>query len=106
MTRNAIAKRSTRAARRGISVVVVLAILAVTLASSYAIMRSQFVSNRIQQNSNRHGLARQAAMIGLSAAMRAMEQSGWGGVSTTLTGTLNSQDSYSATFTAGDDSLT
>jgi hypothetical protein len=106
MTRRAIAKRSARAARRGISVVVVLAILAVTLASSYAIMRSQFVSNRIQQNSNRHGLARQAAMIGLSVAMRSMEQSGWGGVNTTLTGTLNSQDSYSATFTAGDDSLT
>src|SRR5262245_40477564 len=103
MTRKKIAKRSAQSTRGGISVVVVLAILAVTLASSYAIMRSQFVSNRIQQNSNRYGLARQAAMIGLSAAMRAMEQSGWTGVNTTLAGTLNSQDSYSATFTAGDD---
>ena len=46
------------------------------------------------------------ATIGLSVAMRSVEQSGWTGVNTTLSGTLNSQDSYSATFTAGDDSLT
>ncbi len=86
--------------------VVVLGIIAITLASSYAIMRSQFAAVRVQQNSNRRNAARQAAMVGLSVAMRGMEQSGWAGVSTTLSGTLSSQDSYSATYTAGDDSLT
>ena len=61
---------------------------------------------RIQQNSNRHALARQAAMVGLSVAMRKMEVSGWTGVNSTISGSLNAQDSYSVTYTAGDDSLT
>src|SRR5437016_348880 len=93
-------------ARRGISVVVVLGLIAVTLATSYAIMRSQVSAVRIQQNSGRQNLARQAAMVGLSVAIRAMEQSSWGGVNSAVNGTLNSLDSYSATYTAGDDSLT
>ncbi len=86
--------------------IVVLSLIAVTLAASYAIMRSQVAAVRIQQNSNRQNLARQAAMVGLSVAIRTMEQSNWAGVNSTISGTLNSQDNYSATYTAGDDSLT
>ena len=92
--------------RRGISVVIVLAMVAIAMATSYSLMRTQFSAVRIQQNSNRHALARQAAMVGLSVAIRKMEVSGWGGVNTTITGSLNTQDSYSVTYTAGDDSLT
>jgi hypothetical protein len=90
---------------RGISMIVVLGLVAVTMATSYALMRSEFYAVRIQQNSNRQSLARQAAMAGISVAMQKMHQSTWAGVGTTLTGNTTSQDSYSVTFTAGDDSL-
>src|SRR5579871_2531730 len=93
-------------ARRGISIVVVLGLIAVTMAASYALMRAESSTVRIQQNSNRQALARQAAMVGLSVALHNMEQSSWGGVGTTTTGTLDSQNSFSVTYTAGDSSLT
>ncbi len=43
----------------------------------------QFATQRVQQNGNRRGLAKQAALIGLSAAMRKMGESTWAGVGTT-----------------------
>jgi hypothetical protein len=92
--------------RRGISMIVVLGLIAVTLATSYALMRGEFYAVKVQQNSNRQGLARQAAIAGISVAMQKMGLSTWAGVGTTLSGNLSSQDSYSVTFVAGDDSLT
>jgi hypothetical protein len=98
-----IARQSSR---RGISVIVVLGLIALCMAASYAMMRAESSTVRTQQNANRQSLARQAATMGLSVAIRNMEQSSWGGVGTTLAGTLNSTDSYSVTYTAGDSSLT
>ncbi len=92
--------------RRGMSMIIVLGIIAVTLATSYALMRGEFYEVRVQQNSNRQGLARQAAMAGISVAMEKMGLSTWAGVGATVSGNLTSQDSYSVTVTAGDDSLT
>ncbi|HEY2882970.1 MAG TPA: hypothetical protein VGJ15_11060 [Pirellulales bacterium] len=92
--------------RCGASIVIVLALIAITMAMSYAMLRTQFSVVRIQSNSNRQALAKQAAMVGLTKAIWAMEQTSWPGVGTTLTGTLSGQDSYSVTYTAGDDSLT
>src|SRR5262245_32109651 len=86
--------------RNGISTAVVLSLVAVTMATSYALLRTQAYTVRVQQNTNRQGLARQDAMVGISTAMRAMEQSSWGGVGTSLSGALGSQDSYSVTYTA------
>ncbi|HZZ29279.1 MAG TPA: hypothetical protein VFE46_14875, partial [Pirellulales bacterium] len=98
--------RSPASGRRGISVVVVLGLIAITMAMSYGLMRSQSTTLRIQQNASRQDLARQDAMVGLSVAIHNMEQSSWGGVGTTISGTLSSHDSYSVTYTAGDSSLT
>src|SRR5262245_25398003 len=92
--------------RRGASIALVLSIIAITLATSYVIMRSEFATQRVQQNGNRRVLARQAAMIGLSAGMRKMEESGWAGVGTTVAGNVSSQESYAVTYTAGDPLLT
>ena len=58
--------------RRGMSMIIVLGIIAVTLATSYALMRGEFYEVRVQQNSNRQGLARQAALAGISVAMEHM----------------------------------
>ncbi len=93
-------------ARRGATIALVLSIIAITLATSYVIMRAQFATQRVQQNGNRRVLARQAAMIGLSAGMRKMEESAWAGVGTTVSGNISSQESYSVTYTTGDPLLT
>jgi hypothetical protein len=95
-----------RSARRGASIALVLSIIAITLATSYVIMRAEFATLRVQQNGNRRTLARQAAMIGLSAGMRKMEESTWAGVGTTVSGNVSSQESYSVTYTTGDPLLT
>ncbi len=94
------------AARRGATIALVLSIIAITLATSYVIMRAQFATQRVQQNGNRRVLARQAAMIGLSAGMRKMEESAWAGVGATISGNISSQESYSVTYTTGDPLLT
>lgn len=91
--------------RQGASIVFVLCMIALTLGASYAIVRSEMSSVRIQQNSGRRGLARQAAMQGLSVAMRKMQESGWS-ITHTLSGSLSATESYQATFTVGDNSLT
>ena len=91
--------------RRGFTVLVVLALISITLAMSYSIMRSQMTGIQIQSNSDRGNLARQAALAGLSAGLRSMRVSGWAGVGYPLAGSLSSTDAYSVSFTAGDASL-
>jgi len=93
------------ARRRGMTVLIVMAIISITLAMSYAIMRSQITGVQLQMNSTRGNQARQAALTGLNAAMRSMRLSSWPGVGATLTGTLTTTDSYSVTFAAGDPQL-
>ena len=58
--------------RSGFAVVIVLALLSVTLALSYSMMRVQSTTNQIQQNMSRQSDARQAALSGLSAGIRQM----------------------------------
>lgn len=91
--------------RRGVTIVVVLGLLAITLALSYTIMRSQGTAVLIQQNSSRRGLARQAAAAGMAVALRKMSQADWAGVDTTFTGQMSAQESYTVVYTAGDASL-
>ncbi|MBI3839458.1 MAG: hypothetical protein HY288_16180 [Planctomycetia bacterium] len=92
--------------RRGFTVLVVLALISITLALSYSIMRSQMTGIQIQSNSDRGNLARQAALAGVNVALRNMRLTGWTGVGTPLTASISSTDSYTVTFTAGDPSLT
>lgn len=98
--------QTARFSRQGASIALVLSIIAITMATSYVIMRAQFATTRVQQNGSRRALARQAAMIGISAGMRKMEESGWAGVNTTLSGNVSSKESYQVTYTTGDPLLT
>lgn len=97
-------RRSQR--RRGVTILIVLSLISIALAISYALMRSQMTATRIQNNSNLDGIARQAALTGLAAGMRKMHESAWAGVGTTLTGAISGTESYVVSFTAGDASLT
>ncbi len=88
------------------TVLVVMAVVSIALAMSYAILRSQTSTIQLQQNSDRTNQARQAALAGLSAGLRAMRLSSWSGVGSTLAASVSTTDSYSVTFAAGDASLT
>lgn len=92
--------------RQGATIIVLLMLISVTLALSYAIMRSQATVTQVQSNFDRRNLARQAAMAGMTIALRKMSASDWAGVDTPLSGTLTTTESYSVTYTTGDAELT
>ncbi|MGE3779279.1 MAG: hypothetical protein AB7F89_18980, partial [Pirellulaceae bacterium] len=92
-------------ARSGMSILIVLGLLAITLAVSYAMMRTQFTNIQIHQNYERRGDARQAAYAGLSVALREMQQANWGGVTSQLARQVGTDQSFLVTYATGDDSL-
>jgi hypothetical protein len=92
--------------RRGMTVIVVLGVISITLALSYAMMRSQVTSVEIQSNLERRNLARQAAYAGISAGLQKMHGASWGGVESTLNKSLATQQWYEVSYTTGDTSLT
>lgn len=99
--------KSVPSRRRGIALILVLGMIAMTVAVSYAMMRAQVQTTLLQNNSQNTMLARQAAEAGLIRAIRKMSYDGeWGGVGTTMAGSVDSQSSYMVTYTAGDASLT
>ncbi len=91
--------------RRGVAIIVVLAIVAIALASAYSLLRSQATVVQVQANTNQRSQARQAAVTGMLVAMQKMSATGWLGVGTTTTGALSNTDSYSVTYTAGDSTI-
>jgi Tfp pilus assembly protein PilX len=92
--------------RHGVAVLMVLLLLAVTLAFSYAMVRLEGMAMQIQRNSDRREMSRQAALTGLALAITKMQNNAWAGVSTTYCGRLSSTDSFSVTYTVGDATLT
>jgi Tfp pilus assembly protein PilX len=97
-------KPSTRR-RRGMALILILGMLAITIAVSYSLLRSQVQTTLLQTNTQTNNLARQAAETGLNYAIRKLTTDSWGGVGTTLTGNVDSQSSYSVSYAAGDASL-
>jgi hypothetical protein len=91
--------------RPGVALVLVLLVICITLALSYAAVRSQFTALRIQHNARRGISAREAAVTGLAMAIKKMHTTGWNGVGTTLTGSLGGRASFQVTYTAGDPAL-
>src|SRR5262245_64778158 len=69
---------------RGIAVVMVLGLLAITIAVSYATLRGQGTTTQLARNGSRSLEARAAARSGVSAALRARSENAWGGGSLTL----------------------
>ncbi|MDH3716561.1 MAG: LamG domain-containing protein [Planctomycetota bacterium] len=86
--------------------VIVLGVISLALAVSYAMMRTQTTTMVLQNNAGRRSAARQAANAGLSAAMQKMHTTSWTGVGTVLYGQLSTTDSYQVSFTAGDTTIT
>lgn len=90
---------------RGIAVVMVLGLLAITLAISYATLRGQGTTTELARNNSRAIDARVAAQSGLAAAIRKISENAWGGVETTLSSYITNNSQYRVTFTTGDTKL-
>ena len=56
--RHSVTRASRLGVRRGVAVVLVLALLAMTLALSYAVLRSQVAEDQVQLNDDRRATAR------------------------------------------------
>jgi len=88
------------------TIVLAMALMAIALALSYSVMRSQMTAVMIQHNSDLRLRARQAAQTGLAAGLRQMHQANWGGVNSTYTGNINATDGFAVAYATGDASLT
>src|SRR3982751_887678 len=86
---------------RGIAVVMVLGLLAITLAISYATLRGQGTTAELARNNGRGMSARVAAQSGLAAALRKISENAWGGVSSTLRSNVTADSWYQVAFSTG-----
>src|SRR5436190_13065851 len=88
---------------RGIAVVMVLGLLAITIAISYATLRGQGTTTQLARNGSRSLEARAAARSGISAGLRAISENAWGGITATLSSNVTANSRYLVTFRTGDD---
>jgi hypothetical protein len=90
---------------RGIAVVMILGLLAITIAVSYATLRGQGTTTQLARNNSRSLDARAASRSGIAAALRKISENAWGGVSVTLQSNVTPTSWYVVTFTTGDAKL-
>lgn len=91
--------------RRGMTVILVLGVMGITLAASYAVLHSQTVAAQIQSNSQLRDTARQAAFAGLAVGLRKMHENAWTGVGSSHAGRLSNTQTYTVTWVQGDTAL-
>ena len=92
--------------RRGMAVVLVLGLLALTLTLSYAMLRMEYQVQQSQTNISGHDRARLAAVTGVSIALRQMHDGTWPGVGTSFKGGTEAGAEYTVAFATGDPTLT
>ncbi|MBN1909841.1 MAG: hypothetical protein JW818_08895 [Pirellulales bacterium] len=95
-----------RSARRGMGVLLVILMLSVTMAVSYAVLRQQGMTFCLQENADLRAMARQAALSGASEAIRAMHRTDdWTGTESSITKNLGAHQRFTVTFATGDPTL-
>lgn len=99
-------KKHRGAKRSGVAVIVVLGLLAITLALSYALLRTQGTATLIARNSSRQLDAKLAAEAGLAAALRKMHENNWPGITSTVSAAVDANSSYLVEYATGDPALT
>ncbi len=104
-TTRRIGRRIMTPLRRGMAIVIVLALISMTVAVSYALIRTQFTSLAIEENAGRSQQARDAAWAGVGHALKQLHSSSWAGTGTSETKSLGNRVSFSVSYTAGDASL-
>ncbi len=91
--------------RRGSATLIVLLMIAVALALSYAAVRLQGTAIGIQQNARLGSQARAAALTGLTLALKHRHSGSWEGLDTSYRRRLEPNCGFQATYTTGDASL-
>lgn len=86
-------------AHRGVSLVIVMIAISMSMAITYAALSTQSRGLQVRQNVNRQELAHQAAESGAAIALNNLQSSAWGGVSTSLSGSLTSDLQGSTSYT-------
>jgi len=92
--------------RPGMTVLVIMGVLSITLAVSFAMLHNDTASMQVGVNFSRKELARQAALTGAATAMRRITEETWVGVDEILTQSIQSNVSYTVVFATGDPQLT
>ncbi len=87
------------------ALVLVLVVLTLGLGLSFALLQAQSVQMFLQRNASHRDQARQAALSGVSAALRQIRQRDWAGVDTSFERSLGNGRSFRVSYTAGDASL-
>ncbi len=105
MSQPIAARNSPIDTRHGMAVLVVLAFITITVAVSYALVRSQFMAVTIEQNSDAIQRAQDAAWAGASHALRQLHSANWGGTGSSETVRLTSDVQFTIVYRAGDESL-
>jgi hypothetical protein len=102
-----ISRVRSRAIRRprGMAVLLVLGLLAVTLAVSYATLRGQASAGQLARNNGRAMDARLAAESGMASALHKISQNSWAGVDVPLSANLTDDSWYEVEFSTGDSQL-
>ncbi|MBN2023934.1 MAG: hypothetical protein JW809_14215 [Pirellulales bacterium] len=90
--------------RRGMSAMLVLVLISVTLAVSYAVLRTQGTTQQIRQNADLQAAARQAALAGLSVALQKMhgDPNDWVGADASFSQSLGSEQGFTVEYATGD----
>lgn len=84
--------------RRGLSLVIVMIAISMSMVLTYAALNSQARGVQVRQNVNRQEMARQAASSGASIALNSLQSASWSGAATPLSGTLSSDRLGSTTY--------
>jgi hypothetical protein len=95
-----------KSVRRGVAVLLVLGMLAMTLALSYASLRGQATVAQLAENQGRGEEARLAAESGIYTALRKMSDGTWAGADTSFSGNVSDHSWYEVSFVTGDALLT
>ncbi|GIW92502.1 MAG: hypothetical protein KatS3mg110_0543 [Pirellulaceae bacterium] len=101
-----ISRKPSAFRRPGMAVLLVLMMVAMTLAVAFAVSRVQTTALFVDRNHRLRADARTAAHIGMSIALRTIHTASWAGVGSSLSGSIGSNSSYQVTFQAGDPQLT
>lgn len=85
--------------RRGVSLVIVMIAISMSMALTYAALSTQARGVQVRQNVNRREMARQAAESGAAIALNQLQSPSWSGVATSLSGVLGTDTLGSSSYT-------
>ena len=91
--------------RRGISLVIVVLLVSLTMAVSFAVIHTQGTALAVQENSDLRARARQAALTGMAVALREARSPGWIGAGASFAKDLSTSERFTATYSTGDPTL-